>query len=737
MTETRFQEIDIFEVECEYANEAAYAYLFNSLHEIEEMEELQSPIPQTDNSNIGTSSSKTGIAEQPSEDAHELVRRRMGDLACNKAGMQGLDTEKINRIIYEATKGTPFFENEARKDTAVSVRIEKLKERYETLKKRDIFTFAFTVDKIIQKYERERDLSRTIVHIDMDAFYASVEERDYPHLKNVPIAVGDNMMLSTSSYEARKYGVRSAMPGFIAMKLCPQLVIIPCHFDKYTAVSNKIREIFARYDPNFSPVSLDEAYLDITNYLQITNKSPEEISQQIRNEIFEETKLTASAGIGANMLLAKIGSNINKPNGQHFLQKNYECIMEFMRNLPIRKVPARLSAEKSNPASIGKVTERILGALDIKTCADIIDKRLYLYRLFSEHSFNFFMRAALGIGSSITPIEIERKSVGVSRTFSSPIRPKDRLSKLRQLCELLATELDKENVSGKTLSVVFKEVSFRTFTRARTINKYIHSADNLFHYSRQIVEAEMPTDLRLMGIRLTKLRPRDTEIKSGVKRYFPVIGSGSCKKICSGSSNGKKSVESVKTSKPTTSATNSRSKWHEVPAIAQFFKCPRCERQYINEKIAHINEHLDQCMINNAHPNDNSNELIMKTNSDPTIGGSGITLDTLENVACGRTNEVICHQDSRTLIEILDEKDQQQHDGETVELLSTNVALKNVKKTRSLENSSDTENILNVQQIITWECPKCQKNFNRPTLMRINTHLDVCLRKKVTLRSRR
>ena len=122
-------------------------------------------------------------------------------------------------------------------------------------------------DKLLKELDQEFDFTRTIVHVDMDAFYAAVEMRDDPKLKNVPMAVGGNSMLSTSNYLARKFGVRAAMPGFIAKKLCPNLVIVPSHFDKYRAVSSEIRAIFKEYDPNFSPMSLDEAYLDLTEYL--------------------------------------------------------------------------------------------------------------------------------------------------------------------------------------------------------------------------------------------------------------------------------------------------------------------------------------------------------------------------------------------------------------------------------------------------------------------------------------
>ncbi|CAG8525339.1 400_t:CDS:2 [Diversispora eburnea] len=242
----------------------------------------------------------------------------MSGLAANKAGLQGINKEK----------GTPFFENEARKDEALSYKIEEMLKKYSTLLNKDLSMDLIRIDNMMEILESERDLSRIIVHIDMDAFYASVEERDNPSLKGKPMAVGDNSMLSTANYEARKYGVRSAMPGFIARKLCSHLILVPLHFDKYRAVSKSVREIFARYDPNFTPMT-------------------DEVVQQIREEIFKETQLTA------------------------------KIILEFMKKLSIRKVS------------------------DIKTMGDLFQQRVYVYKMFTLSSFQFLMRASFGIGSTV------------------------------------------------------------------------------------------------------------------------------------------------------------------------------------------------------------------------------------------------------------------------------------------------------------------------------------------------
>ncbi|RXG67664.1 Tyrosine-protein phosphatase non-receptor type 12 [Armadillidium vulgare] len=202
-------------------------------------------------------------------------------LNTNKAGMNGLDTAKINDIIQKASEGSKFY-------------IHKQKCQEKMLK-------------LSLEMEESRDLTKTIVHIDMDMFYAAVEMRDDPTLRDKPMAVGGNAMLSTSNYAARKFGVRAAMPGFIAKKLCPNLIIVPCNFSKYKKVSKEIQKIFEDYDPQFSPMSLDEAYLDITEYLKVNEGrykkdtldiSPAElVVEEIRKKIEENTQLTASAGM--------------------------------------------------------------------------------------------------------------------------------------------------------------------------------------------------------------------------------------------------------------------------------------------------------------------------------------------------------------------------------------------------------------------------------------------------------
>ncbi|XP_028396102.1 DNA polymerase kappa-like [Dendronephthya gigantea] len=198
------------------------------------------------------------------------------DLNTTKAGMEGLDKEKINQIIHDASKGSKFYENEKKKEKQVQKRIEELQRKLASYNDEQKLKAKQDANKIVRELEQCRDLTRTIVHVDMDAFYAAVEMRDDPSLKSKPMAVGGNDMLCTSNYLARRYGVRAGMPGFIAKKLCPNLIIVRANFDKYTKISHEIREVLAEYDRNFLPMSLDEAYMDITEYLNTLNRSEDE-----------------------------------------------------------------------------------------------------------------------------------------------------------------------------------------------------------------------------------------------------------------------------------------------------------------------------------------------------------------------------------------------------------------------------------------------------------------------------
>ncbi|XP_049435518.1 DNA polymerase kappa isoform X1 [Epinephelus fuscoguttatus] len=487
-----------------------------------------------------------------------LSRMALND---NKAGMEGLDRDKINKIIMESSKGSRFYENELKREQQVNQRIEKMMQQKAQITEQQLKKAHAQVEKLASELEMTRDLSRVIIHVDMDAFYAAVEMRDCPELKDKPMAVGSMSMLSTSNYHARKYGVRAAMPGFIGKKLCPGLVIVPTNFDKYRAVSGEIRKIFADYDPHFQPMSLDEAYLDFTDHLEqrqswpessrthyyqasstatgeeqlpqeavpedkdlspvlfddspsslpgsdgvsaaagafeVFGTSVEEAVREMRFRIEQKTMLTASAGIAPNTMLAKVCSDKNKPNGQYRLPSTREAVMDFVQNLPVRKV-----------SGIGKVSEKMLNALGVSSCSHLRQQMALLSLLFSETSWHHFMQVSLGLGSTYIPRHEERKSMSTERTFKELSKVEEQMSFCRELCEDLAEDMKKEGLKGKTVTLKLKNVNFEVKTRALTLPYAVATVDEIFAVAKDLLKTEIdnespqPLRLRLMGVRIS------------------------------------------------------------------------------------------------------------------------------------------------------------------------------------------------------------------------------------------
>ncbi|KAI4875489.1 hypothetical protein NFI96_030044 [Prochilodus magdalenae] len=504
---------------------------------------------------------KEGDAGAASNGAQNILLSRMA-LNDNKAGMEGLDRDKINKIILETSKGSRFYENELKKERQVNQRIEKMLQHKAKITEQQIQKAQMEVEKLTAELERGRDLGRVIVHVDMDAFYAAVEMRDCPELKDKPMAVGSMSMLSTSNYHARRFGVRAAMPGFIAKKLCPNLVIVPLNFEKYTAVSEQVREIFADYDPQFMPMSLDEAYLDITDHLEqrqhwpesmrthhmgdtktkgdntstelgaetdtlspvlfddspsasptvpvaigkveVFGTSPEEAVREMRFRIEQKTSLTASAGIAPNMMLAKVCSDKNKPNGQYRIPPERQAVMDFIQDLPVRKV-----------SGIGKVTEKMLSALGIISCAQLGQQMAVLSLLFSGTSWHHFLQISLGLGSTCTERDSERKSMSTERTFGEMSDPEEQYSLCRELCHDLAEDLQKNGLKGKTVTLKLKNVNFEVKTRAFSLQCAVCTEEEIFAAAKDLLKAEIdnvcpqPLRLRLMGVRVSSFISTD------------------------------------------------------------------------------------------------------------------------------------------------------------------------------------------------------------------------------------
>lgn len=430
---------------------------------------------------------------------HETLKYHLLGPSLTKAGQDTVDQTRVSEIIYNASKGSKFFNNEEVKDRNLTEKINRILARKRQIDRLDLTPDRRKADDYIASLELSRDLSQTIVHIDCDAFYAAVEELDRPELRDIPMAVGKGV-LTTCNYHARKFGCRSGMAGFVAMKLCPELICLPLNFDKYTAKAQEVRSVLAEYDPRFQSSSIDEAYCNITDYCTEHSQSPEDVVSQLRAEVFARARITVSAGIAPNAMLAKISSNRNKPNGQFRLPPDRASVLSFMRTLPTRKV-----------IGIGRVFERELDALGIRTCGDIYPHRHLLSRLFGDKAFRFLTSIYLGLGAtSVRPAEeSERKSVGTESTFRDMSAPEELRAKLRHIAEELEGDMRRTECKGRTLVLKVKFNTYEVLTRQVAPPYAVCKAEELFRYGWPIMEKLMKEHegftLRLMGLRCTHL----------------------------------------------------------------------------------------------------------------------------------------------------------------------------------------------------------------------------------------
>lgn len=350
----------------------------------------------------------------------------------------------------------------------------------------------------------EENQTRKIIHVDMDAFYASVEQMDNPELKGKPLAVGGSELrgvVSAASYEARKFGVRSAMSGVQAKRLCPELIFVRPRFDRYKEISKKIRAIFKDYTDLVEPLSLDEAYLDVTVNKK-GNPSATLIAQEIRKRIFEEVGLTASAGISVNKFVAKIASDYNKPNGQKTI--NPEEVESFLESLDVKKF-----------YGIGKVTAEKMYQLGIYTGSDLKAKTIeFLDEHFGKSGRHYFYLVR-GISNSAVKPNRTAKSVAAEHTFYTNLTSEVFMEeKLERIAEELSRRLQKHKISGKTVTLKIKYSDFSQQTRSKTLPYFISDKGLLFENAKELLYQEkMKDSVRLLGISLANL---NTEIKKTI-----------------------------------------------------------------------------------------------------------------------------------------------------------------------------------------------------------------------------
>ncbi|WP_081208308.1 DNA polymerase IV [Salegentibacter sediminis] len=354
---------------------------------------------------------------------------------------------------------------------------------------------------------------RKIIHIDMDAFYASVEQLDNPELKGKAIAVGGSSqrgVVAAASYEARKYGVQSAMSSVMAKRNCPHLIFVKPRFERYREISQRIREIFLEYTDLVEPLSLDEAYLDVTENKK-GNPSATLIAREIREKIKERTGLNASAGISINKFIAKVASDFNKPNGQKTV--NPEEVEEFLEVLDIRKFHG-----------VGKVTAEKMYLLGIFTGKDLKTKSLdYLTEKFGKSGAHYY-NVVRGIHlSEVKPNRI-RKSLGAERTFNENISSEIfMLERLENIAEEIERRLTKSKVAGKTVTLKIKYSDFSMQTRSKTISYYISGKELILEIAKDLLYQEkMKNSVRLLGISLSNLNTDKDKITSEEKKEVEV-----------------------------------------------------------------------------------------------------------------------------------------------------------------------------------------------------------------------
>lgn len=482
----------------------------------------------------------------------------------NKAGMEMVDKQRQNQIIYELSKNSAYFRRAAKLDAETDRKVESMRRMLSELSNGDGSLEArlrSEVEAKVVDLEHRRSFDRICCVLDMDMFYAAVEIRDQPSLADQPVAVGSLEMISTSNYVARKYGVRSAMPGFIAKKLCPQLVFVPCNFDKYRVVAEQIRSVIGEYDRSFSSYSLDEVYFDLTEAarerVNTGGHNAEEVSphrapaaecddmvvlvpseaqgkpyhplplhdicelRRVACGILEEIRvristltggLTASAGIANNFFLAKICADFNKPNGQYELPPTRHAVMEFLSGLPTRKV-----------GGIGKVTERMLKTLlDISTMGQVRACLPQLLHCFTPQLGQFLLRTSYGVSSeevagvgAASEVLSRRKSLGCERTYSSRglTDRTEVLDRLKELSEQVSIDLQHEDLWAQGVTLKVKTIDFELLTRSITHKSFFQSSAMIMQLVTTLVSPMLPfkTGVRLLGVQVTRFRWPDDE----------------------------------------------------------------------------------------------------------------------------------------------------------------------------------------------------------------------------------
>lgn len=492
--------------------------------------------------------------------ASPLATDAVGRLAfdASKAGLQAVDKAHVQRVIHEATRGSAFFKSEQRKEAQRAARNGALVEKqraFHRLHAAERKTWLAKAAAAETALEATRDFGRRFIHIDLDMFYAAVEEKYDASLRERPFAVGSYAMLATSNYIARQYGVRSGMPGFIAKKLCPTLWIRPPQFDLYRREAAAVRAIGALYDPCYVTVGLDELTMDVTEYLRKhPGMTAEDVCAELRRRVEEATQLTCSGGIAHTAAFAKLASNVNKPNGQHTVTLRTRAeVLAHVRDMPVRDVPG-----------IGFATEHQLLSLGIKTCKDFLTHKAELCCLFRDKTVSFFLSAGLGLvrthvdrsnaeraasapahqggphlaatpatSSTVAPHaaltstapvaapRLPQKSTGKSRTVARGLPTREAYFKqLRKLTEGAHKVLLEQGSGTRFVCFYHTDHAFEAHSHATTLPRVTDDLEVLYTAVAQLAEplATQHRAFRLLGVNFSRLQPLSTATSPNTPR---------------------------------------------------------------------------------------------------------------------------------------------------------------------------------------------------------------------------
>ena len=344
---------------------------------------------------------------------------------------------------------------------------------------------------------------RKIIHIDMDAFYASVEQRDNPELRGKPVAVGGSRergVVAAASYEARQFGVHSAMASITAKRKCPDLIFVKPRFDAYKAISLQIREIFAAYTPIIEPLSLDEAYLDVTQNLKGISLATQ-IAEEIRARIRAEIELTASAGVSYNKFLAKLASDHRKPDGLFVITPKMGP--SFVKTLPVRKFHG-----------IGPATARKMAQLGIETGLDLKDQTLEFLQQHFGKAVSYYYWASRGVDERPVRADRIRKSVGAENTFPVDLFTYEAArDALRETVDKVWGYCERSGIRGRTVTLKVKFANFQIITRSRTGQMQVRTLGELEQLRNALLEPLFPVvrGIRLLGISMSSLAAEEAE----------------------------------------------------------------------------------------------------------------------------------------------------------------------------------------------------------------------------------